>query len=118
MHSIFFKTAITLISVVLYLFSLVPQLRLGQDYDCVLSDLFLYSFAIFFCQSKDARVKMNAPSLVVAKKRHKKKGKHLKIQNFIADLYFRNVLEGFPINICLITSCFGRKIIVSIMHVD
>ena len=79
---------------------------------CVHFDLYMYSFAIFFCQSKDARVKMNAPSLVFAKKRHKKKGKHLKLQNFIADLYFRNVLEGFPINICLVTSSFGRLIIV------
>ena len=112
MHSISFKTVVTLISVVVHLFYLVPQLRLRQDYNCVLSDLFLYSFAIFFCQSKDARVKMNAPSLVFAKKRHKKKGKHLKLQNFIADLYFRNVLEGFPINICLVTSSFGRLIIV------
>ena len=112
MLSNFSKTGITLPSVVRNIFCLVPQLRLRQDYNCVLSDLFLYSFAIFFCQSKDARVKMNAPSLVFAKKRHKKKGKHLKLQNFIADLYFRKVSVGFPINICLITSSFGRKIIV------
>ena len=78
----------------------------------------MYSFAIFFGQSKVAHVKMNAPSLIFAKKRHNKKGKHLNLPNFIADLYFRNVLEGFPLNICLVTSSFGRQIIVSIMHVD
>ena len=118
MHIIFCKTAVSLVSGVRNQIFIFLPLCHGPGHICVHFDLYLYSFAIFFCQSKDARVKMNAPSLVVAKKRHKKKGKHLKIQNFIADLYFRNVLEGFPINICLITSCFGRKIIVSIMHVD
>ena len=93
-------------------FFLFQLLCHGPGYFCVHFDLYMYSFAIFFGQSKDARVKMNAPSLVFAKKRHKKKGKHLKLQNFIADLYFRNVLEGFPINICLVTSSFGRLIIV------
>ena len=61
---------------------------------------------------------MNAPFLVFAKKRPKKKGKCFKLQSFIDDLYFRNVLKGFAIKICLDTSCFGRKIVVSIMHVD
>ena len=117
-HGIFFKTVITLISVVLYLFSLVPQLRLGQDYDCVLSDLFLYSFAIFFCQSKVGHVKMKAPTLVFAKKKPKKWETHSKLKIFIVDLYFRNVWEGYTINACLSTSCFVRKIVVSIMHVD
>ena len=83
MHGIFFKTVITLISVVLYLFSLVPQLRLRQDYDCVHSDLFLYSFAIFFCQSKVAHVKMNAPSLVSAKKKPKQFLKHSELYNLL-----------------------------------
>ena len=71
-HSIFFKTGITLISVVLHLFSLVPQLRLRQGYDCVLSDLFLYSFVLLFWQSKVAHVKMKAPTLVIAKRKPKK----------------------------------------------
>ena len=61
---------------------------------------------------------MIAPSLVFAKKKPKKKGKHFKLQHFIADLFFRNVLEGFTINICLGTSYFGRKIILSFLHVD
>ena len=61
---------------------------------------------------------MNAPFLVFAKKRPKKKRKCFKLANFIVDLYFRNVLEGCTINTCLSTSCFGRQIIVSIMHVD
>ena len=65
-----------------------------------------------------ACVKMNVPFLVFAKKKPKKKGKCSKLKNCITDLYFRNVLKGFPIYICLITSYFGRQIIVSIMHVD
>ena len=68
----FSKTGITLLSVVLNLIFLFPQLRLRQDYDCVLSDLFLYSFAIFICQSKVAHAKMSMPSLVFATKKPKK----------------------------------------------
>ena len=48
----FSKTCITLLSVVLNFIFLIPQLRLRQDYECVLSDLFLYSFAIFFANLK------------------------------------------------------------------
>ena len=84
----------------------------------MLYDLYLYSFAILFCQSKDACVKMNAPALVFAKKKPKKCGKHPKLQNCNADSYYRNVLEGYTINIYLITLCFGRKITVPILHVD
>ena len=68
MLSNFSKTGITLISVVLHLFSLVLKLRLRQDYDCVLSDLRLYNFTKLICQSKVAHVKKNAPFLVVTKR--------------------------------------------------
>ena len=112
MHDIFFKTAVSLVSGVRNNIFQFSPVRHGPGYICVHFDLNLYSFAIFFCQSKVAHVKMNAPSLVFAKKRYNKKEQHLKCLNFIADLYFRNVLEGFPFNICLITSSFGRQIIV------
>ena len=118
MQGICFKPTVSPVSRVENCFYLVPPLSLGPGYIRVHFDLYLYSFAMFFCQSYHARVKMNAPSLVFAKKRPKKKGKCFKLQSFIDDLYFRNVLKGFAIKICLDTSCFGRKIIVSIMHVD
>ena len=60
---------------------------------------------------------MKALTLVYAKNMQNKWGKHSKFKNVIPDLYLRNVLEGFTIITCLSTSCFGRKIVVSIMHV-
>ena len=81
-------------------------------------DFNLYSFTKPFGQSAVGVGKKVAPSRVVGKTKPKKWVKYYKVCNFIAELLFRNVGEGFKIKLFKNTFCLGREILTSIMHVE
>ena len=94
-----------------------PPLCIGPGYVHIKFDFNLYSFTMPFGQSAVGVGKKVAPSRVVGKTKPKKWVKYYKVCNFIAELSFRNVGEGFKIKLFKNTLCLGREILTSIMHV-
>ena len=80
-------------------------------------DLNLYSFTIPYGQSTVGVGKKVAPSRVLGKTKPIKWFKYYKVGNFISELSFRNVDEGFRIKLFKNALCLGRKVLTSIMHV-
>ena len=82
-----------------------PPLCIGPGYVHIKFDFNLYSFTMPFGQSAVGVGKKVAPSRVVGKTKPKKWVKYYKVCNFIAELLFRNVGEGFKIKLFKNTFC-------------